>query len=86
MKIGVLPTDSFIDPNGKNVKEVKILIDAVINLVVDYASNSGAHPPLSPECKTKLFNELSSDGIPTEELLLQLETILKHSMNPLTPR
>lgn len=86
MKIGVLPTDSFIDPNGKNVKEVKILIDAVINLVVDYASNSGDHPPLSPECKTKLFSEFSSDGIPTEELLLQLETILKHSMNPLTPR
>ncbi|MFE3898523.1 MULTISPECIES: pyridoxal phosphate-dependent decarboxylase family protein [unclassified Priestia] len=86
MKIGVLPTDSFIDPNGKNVKEVKILIDAVINLVVDYASNSGDHPPLSPECKKKLFNEFSSDGISTEELLLQLETILKHSMNPLTPR
>jgi len=86
MKIGVLPTDSFIEPNGKNVKEVKILIDAVINLVVDYASNSGDHPPLSPECKTKLFNEFSSGGIPTEELLLQLETIVKHSMNPLTPR
>ncbi|USD18037.1 pyridoxal-dependent decarboxylase [Priestia megaterium] len=85
MKIGVLPTDSFIDPNGKNVKEVKILIDAVINLVVNYASNSGDHPPLSPECKTKLFNEFSSDGIPTEELLLQLETIFKHSMNPLNP-
>lgn len=43
METEVFPIDSFIEPNGKNIKEVKILIEAVMNLVVDHAATSGSH-------------------------------------------
>lgn len=85
MKTGVFPVDSFIEPNGKNIKEVKLLIEAVMNLVVDHAANSESHPPLLPDFTEQLFDKFSLDGVPIKELLLQLETILKYSMNPLTP-
>lgn len=79
-----LPNDSFIEPNGKNLDEVKRLIRKVVDLVIENSANSEQRPSL-PQIENYNFGEFSIQGTPTEDMLLQLQEILRNSMNPLTP-
>ncbi|MED4690443.1 aspartate aminotransferase family protein [Peribacillus frigoritolerans] len=84
MNIDFLPDDSFIEPNGQNIDEVKSLISKVMDLIIENSTNSEQRPFLA-QIENYNFDEFSIEGTPTEDILLQLQEILRNSMNPLTP-
>lgn len=84
MNVDFLPNDAFIEPNGQNIDEVKSLIKKVIDLVIENATNSEHRSSLA-QIEHYNFGEFSMEGMHTEDILLQLQEILRNSMNPLTP-
>jgi len=84
MKLSFLPSNTFIDPNGQNIKEISILVDQIVKFVVEHASNAGNHRTL-PSPESSHYGDIPETGIELEELLKKLQAIVKDSMNPLSP-
>nr|WP_277709802.1 pyridoxal-dependent decarboxylase [Bacillus paralicheniformis]WEZ43556.1 pyridoxal-dependent decarboxylase [Bacillus paralicheniformis] len=84
MKLSFLPSNTFIDPNGENIKEISILVDQIVKFVIEHASNAGNHRTL-PSPESSHYGDIPETGIELEELLKKLQAIVKNSMNPLGP-
>ncbi|MCJ8221956.1 hypothetical protein [Bacillus paralicheniformis] len=84
MKLSFLPSNTFIDPNGQNIKEISILVDQIVKFVIKHASNAGNHRTL-PSPESSHYGDIPETGIELEELLKKLQAIVKNSMNPLGP-
>ncbi|BCE04989.1 pyridoxal phosphate-dependent decarboxylase family protein [Bacillus paralicheniformis] len=84
MKLSFLPSNTFIDPNGQNIKEISILVDQIVKFVIEHASNAGNHRTL-PSPESSHYGDIPETGIELEELLKKLQAIVKNSMNPLGP-
>lgn len=84
MKLSFLPSNTFIDPNGQNIKEISILVDQIVKFVIEHASNAGNHRTL-PSPESSHYCDIPETGIELEELLKKLQAIVKNSMNPLGP-
>ncbi|WP_271725789.1 pyridoxal phosphate-dependent decarboxylase family protein [Bacillus paralicheniformis] len=84
MKLSFLPSNTFIDPNGQNIKEISILVDQIVKFVIEHASNAGNHRTL-PSPESSHYGDIPETGIELEELLKKLQAVVKNSMNPLGP-
>ncbi|WP_233504834.1 pyridoxal phosphate-dependent decarboxylase family protein [Parageobacillus thermoglucosidasius] len=84
MNLDFLPNNAFIEPSGQNIDEVASLIKTFMDLVIENSASSEQRPPL-PQMENYTFGEFPVQGIPAEDILLQLKEILRNSMNPLTP-
>ncbi|MSO00110.1 2-diaminobutyrate decarboxylase [Bacillus paralicheniformis] len=84
MKLSFLTSNTFIDPNGQNIKEISILVDQIVKFVIEHASNAGNHRTL-PSPESSHYGDIPETGIELEELLKKLQAIVKDSMNPLSP-
>nr|WP_106779162.1 aminotransferase class I/II-fold pyridoxal phosphate-dependent enzyme [Lysinibacillus timonensis] len=83
MNTDFLSKDSFIIPSGQNVTEVKSLVTKVMDLVIEHCANSEHYQSL-PQIEKYNFGKFSIQGTSTEDILKQLQEILRNSMNPLT--
>ena len=83
MKTDFLSKDAFIIPSGQNIAEVKNLMTNVMDLVIEHCANSEQCRSL-PQISIDNFGEFSIHGTSTEDILIQLQEILRNSMNPLT--
>lgn len=84
MDRGLIPQNAFIEPSGKNVKEVRELALATIDLIINSSASAKNRPPL-PTPSTYNFGQFPKEGLTNEELLKEIEYVLDGSMNPLHP-
>jgi len=84
MKQSWVPRNAFIDPNGQNEKEAKHLMETVWGMVLEKLSSASKRSPL-PQPSKHFFGHIPEQGISTEQILHQLEVLIKESMNPAHP-
>jgi len=76
---------AFIDPHGKNVKQVKDFIHKIIDELLNRVSNAEKFPPLPK--KIKNFDKFNFNDLPISEsqILKQVRIIINNSMNASNP-
>jgi len=76
---------AFIDPYGKNVKEIKNFIHKVVDELLNRVSNAEKFPPLPK--KMKNFGKFNLNDLPISEskILKQIRFIIDNSMNASNP-
>ncbi len=73
----------FIEPDGSNREEVRRLGYRFIDLLVDSASHAGDRLPLDRDPGPEIGPYQPSEaGRAIEDLLPEIERVLKHGMNP----
>lgn len=82
MERAQIPVSAFINPQGNNREQIKLLAEQVLRLVIDCASAANERSPLP--MTTINFDSLNipDAGIPEKEILKSLHNILTESMNP----
>ncbi len=76
----------FIEPDGSNREEVRRLGYRFIDLLVDSASHAGDRLPLDRDPGPEIGPYQPSEaGRAIEDLLPEIERVLKHGMNPAHP-
>jgi glutamate/tyrosine decarboxylase-like PLP-dependent enzyme len=84
MQKSFIPSNAFIDPSGQNIDNVKQLIESTMNLVLTNSASASNRPTL-PQPSNPSYGYFPQQGLTTEELLQQVEMVIKESMNPLHP-
>ena len=76
---------SFINPYGKNVKEIKDFIYKIVDELLNRVSNAEKFPPLPKEIKN--FDKFNLNDLPISEskILKQIKIIINNSMNASNP-
>ena len=76
---------SFINPYGKNVKEIKDFIYKIVDELLNRVSNAEKFPPLPKEIKN--FDKFNLNDLPISEskILKQIKIIIDNSMNASNP-
>ncbi|MEC3621163.1 aminotransferase class I/II-fold pyridoxal phosphate-dependent enzyme [Bacillus subtilis] len=85
MELSFLPKNTFIDPNGHNTNEVKSLVDQLAGLVIEHSSHAAKRDTL-PAVESFDYSDIPETGIEIENILVNLQGIIKNSMNPQNPR
>lgn len=82
MERAQIPVSAFIDPQGKNREQVKLLVEQVVNLVIDCSAAANERSPLP--ATTINFDSLNIPdvGLPEKDIIDSLQGILSESMNP----
>jgi glutamate/tyrosine decarboxylase-like PLP-dependent enzyme len=70
----------FIHPDGKNLPEIKPIIERVTNVLLDHLTASEQRSPLDP-----LEFNIPATGRTVDSILEDLKTILQGSLNPSNP-
>ena len=76
---------AFVNPYGKNVKEVKRFIYKIVDELLKRVSNAEKFPPLPKNIKN--FDEFNLNDLPISEskILKQIKIIINNSMNASNP-
>ena len=76
---------AFVNPYGKNVKEVKRFIYKIVDELLNRVSNAEKFPPLPKNIKN--FDEFNLNDLPISEskILKQIKIIINNSMNASNP-
>ena len=76
---------AFVDPYGKNLKDVKDYIYKIIDELLNKVSNAEKFPPLPK--KIKNFDQFNLNDLPITEsqILKQIKIIINNSMNASNP-
>ena len=76
---------AFVNPYGKNVKDVKDFIYKIIDEVLNKITNAEKFPPLPK--KIRNFDEFNLNDLPITEsqILKQIKIIINNSMNASNP-
>ncbi|MFB0637550.1 aspartate aminotransferase family protein [Bacillus rugosus] len=85
MELSFLPNNAFIDPNGHNVNDIRGLVDQLVGLVIENSIHAAKRETL-PSMESFDYSSIPETGIELERLLLNLQVIIKNSMNPQNPR
>ncbi|MBA4124129.1 MAG: aspartate aminotransferase family protein [Acidobacteria bacterium] len=82
MERAQIPISAFVDPQGNNREQIKLLVEQFVSLVIDCASEANERSPLPLTTINFDSLKISDDGIPEKEILDDLHRILSESMNP----
>ena len=76
---------AFIDPNGRNVKNIKKIILKIVDNLLLRVSNAEKFPPL-PKKEIKLDNfNLNDLPISDSQILKKIKFVIRNSMNAYNP-
>lgn len=85
MDLTDLPISAFIAPTGHNRAAVAPLLGQALRLALDYATQAVDHSPLPTEQPPLPATSLPEQGLPEQQLLAHLRTLITASMHPAHP-
>lgn len=83
MNRSFLPTSAFIDPRGRNRREIESLFSQVTSLLLPYLTEAASRPPL-PEASVA-EEPIPADPVAEDALLEKLRPLIAGSMNAAHP-
>ncbi len=84
MERAQIPVSAFIDPQGNNREQIKLLAEQVLSLVIDCASSAMERSPLPATTIDFDSLDIPDSSVPEKDIIDSLHRILSASRTSVT--